>query len=84
MSETLAIISRVGYGLRDRSIPMLWFDTNMSEGSGALQVFFQPEADEVIKDHGVRDVQDLEGKPCWVEVDGRLVKYLRAAKMGRR
>jgi hypothetical protein len=25
----------------------------------------------------VPDVRELEGKPCWVEVDGNLIKFLR-------
>lgn len=84
MSEQLAIIRKPGYGMRDLYQPGLFFDVYLSESSAALQVFSQPEANEVIQDHGVYDVKDLEGRACWVESDNGTIRYLRAAKMGAR
>jgi hypothetical protein len=83
--ETLAIIRRPGYGMRDYH-PGLWFEVYVSDTTAALQVFNQPEADEVIKAFGVKDVRDLEGKPCWVSNGGvgGIIKYVRPATMGAR
>lgn len=84
--ERLAIIRRPGYGMRDNYRPCLWFDTYVSDSVAALQVFEQPEADEIIKAFGVRNVNDLEGLPCWVDGGeaGRIIRYLRPATMGAR
>jgi hypothetical protein len=81
---TLAIVRRPGYGMRDMHVPGLWFDTYTSDCTAALQVFTQPEADEVIKAFGVRDVHDLEGLPCWVSGNqaGGFIRYVKPATMG--
>lgn len=75
MAEQVGIIKKVGIGCRDIGSPVLWFDVYVSEGTGSLQVLSWDEAYEVLK--SVEDVRDLEGKPCWVEVDGNLMKFKR-------
>ena len=83
MSEQLAIIRRPGYGTRDfRGKVGLWFDTYTSETSGALQCLFGEDADRVFHESGVYSVEKLEGKPCWVECEGGMMKFLRMAKLG--
>lgn len=78
--ERVAIIREVGYGLRDVGRPCLWFTTYLSEHSAAVQVLTGKQADQVIIDAGVRDVHDLEGKPCWVECEAGSVRFLRVWK----
>ena len=80
--QQLAIIRGVGYGLRDVGGPVLWFDVRLDEYSGSLQVFHQPRADEIIKEAGVKDVHDLDGKACWVQLQNTgLVKFVKVANL---
>jgi hypothetical protein len=81
VSKELAIVRDPGYGMRDAHRPVLWFDVRFGEASGALQIFSQPEADKIIEDFGVRDVADLDGRPCFIEFDGMTVKFIKAAKL---
>jgi hypothetical protein len=74
----LGIISEVGFGLRDLNEPVLWWTVHTDEHWAALQVFHIDQAAQIIKDYGVRDVRDLDGKPVWVEKDAGLVKFARA------
>jgi hypothetical protein len=78
---TLAIMREVGYGNRDLGRPCLWFSTYIDESSAALQVLQGDEAEEVIRESGVYDVRDLEGKPCWVDTSehGR-IRFMRVWK----
>ena len=80
MTEQVAIIRDVGYGLRDVGRPCLWFTTYVSESGAALQVLLGEDAAAVLKDAGVYDVKELEGKPCYVEVDGGLITFKRVWK----
>ena len=80
--QQLAIIRGVGYGLRDVGEPVLWFDVRLDEYSGSLQVFRQPRADEIIKEAGAKDVHDLDGKACWVQLQNNgLVKFVKVANL---
>ena len=81
MAEQLAVISEVGVGLRDVGHPILWFDSLVSEATGALQIFDWGEAYTLLQDYGVYDVYKLNGKHCWVEVNGNNIKFLRPAKI---
>lgn len=80
VSEVTAIMRNVRIGHYDGDEPVLWFDAFVSEGTVALQVVAWPEAYNVLKQ--VYDVRDLEGKPCWVEVDQprHSIKFLRLWK----
>lgn len=80
MTEQLAIMREVGYGCRDVGYPVLWFSTYVRECRAALQVLGQEDATKLITDMQVHDVHDLEGKPCWVDVDGNRMVFLRAWK----
>ena len=79
--ERLAIIREVGIGNRDIGTPCMFFTTYISEGSAALQVLSWKDAYEVIKESGVSDVDQLEGRPCWVKVGRGTINFLRVAKI---
>ena len=79
--EVLAIIKDVNIGMRDCNEPVLWFTTHTSECSAALQVFNWVEAGKLIKDAKVYSVNNLEGKACFVEKDGWLLKFIRVASI---
>jgi hypothetical protein len=69
----MAVIRNVGIGSRDVGSPVLWFNSYVTESSAALQVLSWDEAYEVLK--SVYDVKELEGKPCWVDVEGGYIKF---------
>ena len=84
--KKLAIIKRVGYGLRDVGIPCLWFETYISESHAALQVITNPEEIErILIKAKAYDVKQLEGMPCWVETNdqlfGGIIKFLEICKI---
>ncbi len=73
--KQMAIIQGVGVGLRDTGRPVLWWTAKVSEGSAALHVFDWDTARDIIQSYGVREVHGLNGKPCWVEVDGNRMTF---------
>ena len=75
--QQLAVIKEAGYGLRDIGKPVLFFTAYTKKGIGALQIFLQPKADEIIVEAGVREVQQLNGKTCWVVVDSDTIGFLK-------
>jgi len=80
MAERLAVIRNPGYGARDfPGVVGLFFDVKLDESSGALICLFDEDAEAVLKH--VYSVERLEGKSCWVEVDGNLVKFKRLANL---
>ena len=83
MSEKkMAIIKNVGFGCRDfRGNVGLWFDVYLNESLASLQCFFGNDAIKVIKDYDVYDVKELEGKPCWIESEGNISKYVGACNI---
>lgn len=80
MSKQLAIIKEVGYGCRDVGRPVLWFTVSTCDCGCALQVLSGKEADALIRDYGVYDVQELNGKPCFVEVGRGTMLYAGKAE----
>jgi hypothetical protein len=83
--ERLGIIRGVGYGMRDfGSKPGLWFSVYTSDSSVSLQCFWGEDADQIIKDARAYDVHELEGMPCWMQLDGGLCHFLKVAEMGRK
>jgi|HubBroStandDraft_6_1064221.scaffolds.fasta_scaffold3031126_2 hypothetical protein len=72
----MAVIRNVHVGGGDRGIPCLWFDTYISESSGALQVIDWETAGELLRKGNVYDVKELNGKPCWVEHDDNIIRFL--------
>lgn len=75
--EKMGIIKNPGYGMRDFHKPGLWFDVYTSESSGSLQCFWGEDAERIIRDSKAYDVKSLSGKPCLVEEDGNLVKFIK-------
>ena len=70
MAHELAIIKGVGYGVRDRNHPMLWFEVSFL-GGGALICLPQDQANRLIKEKMIYNIKDMEGKPCIVDVEER-------------
>lgn len=75
MSEQVAIIRNVKIGAEDHYGAALWFDMYISEASAALWVMPLEDAKDIIGRFD--DIKYLEGKPCWVEVDGPMIRFLR-------
>jgi hypothetical protein len=75
MTERAAIIKGVRIGSDDHGGAGLMFSTYISESSAASQFLDWETAGQICAT--VPDVRELEGKPCWVEVDGNLIKFLR-------
>ena len=80
MTEQLAIMRNVGYGLRDTNRPCLWFDAYISEHGVALHLLFGEDVDKAIYDAKVYDIKSLNGYPCWVEIDDNIMRFLRVWK----
>ncbi len=75
----LAIISDVHVGCRDVDFPMLWF-TVTGINYSALQCLPWEEAGSLIRDNGVRDIKELNGRGCIVESAGGLMKFIELKK----
>ncbi len=72
----------VGIGMRDGCGPCLWFTSYISEGGAALQILSWEEANKVIKDTGVYDVKNLEGRACIVDVSKvGLIQFVRVTNL---
>lgn len=80
MVKKLAIMKGVRFGLNDRDQVALTFSTYEREGSAAGQNLNVDQTVEMIKAAKVRDIKDLEGKPCWIETDGQFMHYIRPWK----
>ena len=76
-NKQMAIMRDVGVGNRDVGQPVLWFSAMINECVGSLQVIFKPTYHEFIKDYGVREVGDLEGKSIWVLCKGTKIVWLK-------
>lgn len=75
MTEQLAIIRSPHIGIEDHSMRLsLFFDTYISEGRAAYQIVPLPE---INIPHITFDVSKLEGQPCWVQVDGNFIRFVR-------
>lgn len=81
MSKQMAIIKEVSFGLRDVGKVNLSFSTYISECEAALQVLFRDEYEKLIMDGGIKDIKELDGKPCWVEVTGNLIDFIEFCKI---
>ena len=79
MTETLAMIERVGVGGRDVGRPVLWFDV-VGDGWGSLQVMAidSDEASEILS--SVYDVRQLNGRMCVVDRSDKFVSFKRLLK----
>lgn len=82
ITEQLAIIKGVGYGLRDIGRPCLSFTTYTEHNIGALQVFtIQKDIDKILTDSGVYDLKELEGKSCWVTCFDNKISFKRMSQI---
>ena len=78
VTERTAIISEAGIGTYDLNVPVLWFTVSLTEARKALIVLSWDEAYGILS--RVRDIRDLDGKPCVVADDGYRVVFLRLWK----
>lgn len=68
LDNTMAIIKDAKFGVGDRGKTTLTFSTFITEGSAALQVFYDmDEISSILEKYGVEDVPHLNGKACWVD-----------------
>ena len=82
MSDKLmAIMKDVGFGMRDSHFVMLWFTAYDTESSASLQCIPAEQAIELLKKHGISDIKNLEGKPCWIRYENGLVKFVDLIKI---
>ena len=82
MTEQLAIIKDVSIGIKDAPYnPCLYFLTYIAEGLASAHYLTWDEAAIVLKDANISDIKYLNGKPCWVEAEGNMIKFLRIAKI---
>lgn len=79
--QTMAIIKDAGYGCRDISYPILFFNVYVEESIASLQTMSGKQADDFLKAYKVYDVHDLNGKPVWVEDDGQTMRNLKPCIM---
>jgi len=73
----MGIIKNVGFGNRDIGRPVLFFNVYSSENIASLQILELEEAVKFIKEYGVYDVKELEGKPVWMVREGAINKVSR-------
>lgn len=74
--KQMAIVKGVHCGVGDRGRFALWFNVYISECVAALQVFQGgEEVARIVEAAGVGDVKELDGRPCWVECDGSLIRF---------
>ena len=77
MENCLGIVRDVGFGMRDGNQPILWFTAETLDVSLFL-IFNLENAGRVIKEAGVYDIKNLEGKSCIMECEGTYpVRFLR-------
>jgi hypothetical protein len=82
MKEQLAIIKNFHIGVGDRGVPAIWFDTYVDECSAALQVIHgAQEIWDFIQASGLSDITKIVGKPCWVQADSGMIKFVGLAKI---
>lgn len=79
MMEEMGIIQNVGIGCRDRSTPMLWFTVKAMRHS-SLQCLNWQEAFDLLKEHCLSSVDDLEKMPCVIKTSGNQSIFLRILK----
>lgn len=77
--KKLAIIKSPDFGLRDIGRMCLSFSTYTEGQLGALQVITNPkQIEQILQDAEVESFKDLEGKPCWIEEEGNIIRFLSA------
>jgi len=67
--KKLAIITDVSFGMRHHFVAMS-FTANWSENGKAGITLDLKTAIKVIEESGVEDINDLNGKACWIDHEG--------------
>lgn len=81
MAEVMAVIKRPQFGVNDRGGVSLSFTTYVSDAGAADQYLNPDDAVKVLKDAGVSDVSKLEGRTCWVDSTGQIIRFLRMTSL---
>lgn len=76
MNEQLAIIKDIHIGIRDTNHCICWFTVEILSG-GALLILSIEEIQRIIEKHSIYKLEDLNNKPCVVEINNGLVKFKR-------
>jgi hypothetical protein len=72
----LGIIKDINVGVRDVSKPICWFTVDILSGS-SLQIISISAMVDLLERHSVYKLQNLNNKPCEVEVkDDRTVQFI--------
>ena len=79
--KVMGIMKGVAFGVRDTNRAMLWFNVYEDECSASLQCIPAARAIELIEKHGIEDVKNLEGRPCWVQHENGLVRFVDFVKL---
>jgi len=79
--KQMAIMKHVVFGVDDRGKVSLRFSSYIEEGLAALQIIEGDDALGFIGEYGVSDVTDLNDKPCWVERDGMIIRFIGACNI---
>jgi hypothetical protein len=66
-NEQIAIIRNAKFGLGDRGKVVLRFDAHLTESTASLQVLDVATAVKLIEQMGITDVNQLNGKPVWMD-----------------
>jgi len=80
--KVIGIIKKVGYGCRDVGYSVLFFTVYVNECVASLQIMNGKKANKFIEAYGVYDVKDLNGKPVWVNDNGRMMTDLEPCIIG--
>ena len=76
MTEELAIMKNVQFGVRDTNFASLWFSVSMLS-CGALLSIPRDEVIKFIEDNQITDINNLNGRACVVDRTGNNVKFVR-------
>jgi hypothetical protein len=76
MTEQLGIISDIHIGVRDLNKTICWFNVDILYGT-SLQIISIEEISKILTDNHIYKLDDLNSKPCIVEVDINLCKFKR-------
>lgn len=80
--EVMAVIRNPVFGVEDRSYqhPCLKFTVHTGQGS-AGQVLFEKDYIVLLRDGGITDIRELEGRTCWVKMGDGLIKFVALTKL---
>lgn len=76
INEELAIISDIHFGVGDTEHVFCWFNVDRLSGTDTVTLTV-PELLDLLTTNRIYKLDDLNGRPCVVEVDGKSVKFLK-------